>query len=100
MRLSRLTLTVVALTGAFVVVKADAGVVVPSALIAAPNPFTDPAGAYLNRYGAFSSPTSGSGSQRAIRVRLKRMYIDTDENSSGCPVGPDLSAFEGEVRRA
>ena len=40
--------------------------------------------------------------ETAIRVRLRLMYIDTEEDAdNGCPVctrQPDLSAFEGQVR--
>ncbi|MCH7840887.1 MAG: hypothetical protein IID38_11730 [Planctomycetes bacterium] len=57
-----------------------------------------------NRVGDFKMPTSAVSDFQdvAIRVTLKRMYIDREEDpANGCPVRqdlPDLQAFEGQVR--
>ena len=67
------------------------------------NPFAETGGERTNRTGAFKAPTSTvAGAQDvAIRVKLNRMYIDSDEDASQCPVRqglPDLQVFEGQVR--
>jgi choice-of-anchor B domain-containing protein len=71
--------------------------------IAAPPPAPD--GVLKSRTVSFGAPVSsvaGGGADLAVRLRLKRMYIDTDEDPvNGCPprtTQPDLGQFEGEVR--
>jgi hypothetical protein len=34
----------------------------------------------------------------AIRIRLIDLYVDSNEEPDGCPVGPDFSAFDNQVR--
>ncbi len=39
------------------------------------------------------------GEEVAIRIRLMDLYVDTNEDPvNGCPVGPDFSPFENQVR--
>lgn len=76
----------------------------PAPLEAGPNPFHMAGGDELNRVGGFKTPVLPAPGEVefAIRVRIKRMWIDTDEDPNGCPVRgaelTDLSAFEGQVR--
>ncbi|MCH7840834.1 MAG: hypothetical protein IID38_11450, partial [Planctomycetes bacterium] len=77
----------------------------PAAQGEAPPPLEaadDGLGGDYNRVGDFKMPTSRVvGQEVAIRVTLNRMYIDSDEDASQCPVReglPDLQAFEGQVR--
>ncbi len=72
-------------------------------LLAGPNPWDpDPLGGDLNRTGSFEMPVTAAGNEVAIRVKVVDMYVDTNEDASGCPVRatelPDLSLCDGDVQ--
>jgi hypothetical protein len=66
------------------------------------DPLPEPTGLTSNRALSLEIPASWSGFHSGIRVRLKRLYVDTTEDpATGCPLRtalPELSAFEGEIR--
>lgn len=75
----------------------------PSVCLAPADPLLpDSTGLPSSRAVSIRIPASSWGIFRAIRVRLKRLYIDSTEDPiTGCPVRttqPDLSAFDGEIR--
>lgn len=72
---------------------------------AVPPPLPGPDEIPTSRTVSFAAPApaaAAGGTDYAVRLRLKRMYIDNNEDpENGCPsrtTQPDLSQFEGQVR--